>query len=303
VKNERPPGRPEGRSHRRPPGRRSSAARRRARALDVLVWAIVALTLSPIAFMVYASLSDYNDVAGGHLVDAGFVPHWENYREMWVDVDFLAFLRNSLVICSLTTVLSTLLASLAAYALARFRFRGNHAFSVAVSTTQVIPGMLFFLPLYMLYIQVDDAGLPMMNTYHGMVFLYTAMFTPASIWIMRGFFVSIPRELEDAAVIDGCSRFGAFVRIVLPISAPGIIATASFVFLLAWDEVFFAWVLTSSPDVQTVPVGLRLYMGQHATRYDLMMAAAVVSVIPVMLAFFASQRWFVKGLAAGAVKG
>lgn len=277
--------------------------RRTARALDVLVWAIVALTLSPIAFMVYASLSDYNDVAGGHLVDAGFVPHWENYREMWVDVDFLAFLRNSLVICSLTTVLSTLLASLAAYSLARFRFRGNHAFSVAVSTTQVIPGMLFFLPLYMLYIQVDDAGLPMMNTYHGMVFLYTAMFTPASIWIMRGFFVSIPRELEDAAVIDGCSRFGAFVRIVLPISAPGIIATASFVFLLAWDEVFFAWVLTSSPDVQTVPVGLRLYMGQHATRYDLMMAAAVVSVIPVMLAFFASQRWFVKGLAAGAVKG
>ena len=285
---------------------RPGPAKRKAwnrRALDALTWAIVALTLSPVAFMVYASLSDYNDVVAGHLLDAGFTPHWSNYREMWVNVDFLAFLRNSLVICGVTTVLSTFLASLAAYALARFRFKGNHGFSVAVSTTQVSPGMLFFLPLYMLYIQVDDAGLPMMNTFHGMIFLYTAMFTPASIWIMRGFFVSIPRDLEDAAVIDGCSRLGAFIRIVLPISAPGIIATASFVFLLAWDEVFFAWVLTSSPDVQTVPVGLRLYMGQHATRYDLMMAAAVVSVIPVLLTFFASQRWFIKGLAAGAVKG
>lgn len=273
------------------------------RALDALTWAIVAVTLSPIAFMVFASLSDYNDVVSGRLLSAGFVPHWSNYREMWVDVDFLAFLRNSFIICGTTTVLSTLLASLAAYALARYCFRGNHAFSVAVSTTQVIPGMLFFLPIYMLYVQIDDAGLPMMNTFHGMIFLYTAMFTPASIWIMRGFFVSIPRELEEAAVIDGCSRLGAFVRIILPISTPGLIATASFVFLLAWDEVFFAWVLTSSPDVQTVPVGLRLYMGQHATRYDLMMAAAVVSVIPVLVAFFASQRWFLKGLAAGAVKG
>ncbi len=224
---------------------------------------------------------------------------------MWVNVDFLAFLRHSLIICGLATLFSTVLASLAAYSLAGFKFRGNHPFRVAVSTTQVIPGMLFFLPLYMLYIQIDDAGLPTMNTFHGMIFLYTAMFTPASIWIMRDFFVSIPRDVEDASVIDGCSRLGAFLRIVLPISAPGIIGTASFVFLLAWDEVFFAWVLTSSPDVQTVPVGLRLYMGQHATRYDLMMAAAaaVVSVIPVLVAFFASQRWFIKGLAAGAVKG
>ena len=275
----------------------------RRRALDALTWSIVALMLSPVLFMVYASLSDYSDIAAGRLVAAHFSPHWSNYREMWRDVDFLSFLRNSLIICGLTTLCATVLASMAAYALARYRFRGNHAFSVAVSTTQVIPGMLFFLPLYMLYVQIDDAGIPMMNTYHGMVFLYTAMFTPASIWIMRGFFVSIPRELEDAAVIDGCSRLGAFVRVVLPISAPGLIATASFVFLLAWDEVFFAWVLTSTPEVQTVPVGLRLYMGQHATRYDLMMAAAVVSVVPVLLTFFASQRWFIKGLAAGAVKG
>jgi multiple sugar transport system permease protein len=135
------------------------------------------------------------------------------------------------------------------------------------------------------------------------VFLYVALFTPASIWIMRGFFVSIPRELEDAAVMDGCSRFGAFVRIVLPISAPGIVATATFVFLLAWDELFFAWVLTSTSDVQTIPVGIRLFISQFQHRYDLMMAAGAVSTLPVLFAFFAGQRYFIKGLAAGAVKG
>src|ERR1700743_1808370 len=243
---------PEGRSA--GSGRPSARPRSTERWLNLLVWAIVALTLAPVALMVYAALSDYNDVVTGNLVNASFTPHWSNYREMWVNVDFLAFLRNSLVICGFTTLFATILAALAAYSLARFRFRGNHPFSVAVSTTQVIAGMLFFLPLYMLYIQLDDAGLPMMNTYHGMIFLYTAMFTPASIWIMRGFFVAIPRDLEEAAIIDGCSRLGAFVRIVLPLSAPGLIATASFVFLLAWDEVFFAWVLTSSPDVPTLPL-------------------------------------------------
>ena len=286
-----------------PRRRRSSRAAWRARALDALTWAIVVVTLSPVAFMVVASLSDYNDVARGALATAAFTPHWSNYREMWVEVDFLSFLRNSLVICGCTTFISTIAASMAAYALARFSFRGNHPFSVAISSTQVIPGMLFFLPLYMLYVQIDDAGLPVMNTYHGMIFLYSAMFTPASIWIMRGFFVSIPRELEDAAVIDGCSRFGAFVRIVLPISAPGIIATATFVFLLAWDELFFAWVLTSSPDVQTIPVGIRLFISQFQHRYDLMMAAGAVSTLPMLIVFFAGQRYFIKGLAAGAVKG
>jgi multiple sugar transport system permease protein len=175
---------------------------------------------------------------------------------------------------------------------------------MGITITQVIPGMLFFLPLYMLFRHIgQDWGFQMLDTYHGMIFLYVALFTPASIWIIRGFFVSIPRELEDAAVIDGCSRFGAFIRIVLPISAPGIIATATFIFLLAWDELFFAWSLTSSADVQTIPVGIRLFIGQFQQRYDLMMAAATVSTLPVLIAFFACQRFFVKGLAAGAVKG
>lgn len=277
---------------------------RRSLLLNVLTWAIVVLSLLPIAWMVLSSLRNYSDIAAGNQLSAELPLRWQNYRDIWINVDFFSFFRNSLVVCGLTTLISTACALCAAYALARFRFRGARAVSLSFTVTQVIPGMLFFLPLYMLYRNVGEAwGLQMLDSMHGLVFLYVALFTPASIWIMRGFFVSIPRELEDAAVMDGCSRFGAFVRVVLPISAPGIVATATFVFLLAWDELFFAWVLTSSPDVQTVPVGIRLFINQFQHRHDLMMAAGAVSTLPMLIAFFAGQRYFIKGLAAGAVKG
>ncbi len=278
--------------------------RLRSRALNALTWTIVVVSLLPIAWMLLSSLRNYSDIAAGEQLAGGLALRWQNYRDIWVNVDFFNYFRNSLIVCGLTTLISTAVAACAAYALARFRFRGSNAFSLSITVTQVIPGMLFFLPLYMLYRNLGQSyGLVMLDTYHGLIFLYVALFTPASIWIMRGFFVSIPRELEDAAVMDGCSRFGAFVRIVLPISAPGIIATATFVFLLAWDELFFAWVLTSSADVQTIPVGIRLFISQFQHRYDLMMAAGAVSTLPVLAAFFAGQRYFVKGLAAGAVKG
>lgn len=281
-----------------------SRHRLRSGALNALTWAIVAVSLLPIVWMLLSSLRNYSDIAAGEQLGGGLALRWENYRDIWVNVDFFNYFKNSLIVCGLTTLISTAVAACAAYALARFRFRGSNAFSLSITVTQVIPGMLFFLPLYMLYRNLGQSwGLVMLDTYRGLVFLYVALFTPASIWIMRGFFVSIPRELEDAAVMDGCSRFGAFVRIVLPISAPGIIATATFVFLLAWDELFFAWVLTSTSDVQTIPVGIRLFISQFQHRYDLMMAAGAVSTLPVLVAFFAGQRYFVKGLAAGAVKG
>lgn len=276
----------------------------RARALTLFTWALVAVSLLPIVWMLLSSLCNYSDIANGEQLATHLDWRWENYRDIWVNVDFFNYFRNSLLICGLATLLSTACAVCAAYALARFRFRGANAFSLAITVTQVIPGMLFFLPLYMLYRKLgEDYGLVMLDSVQGLVFLYVALFTPASIWIMRGFFVAIPRELEDAAIMDGCSRLGAFVRIVLPLSAPGIIATATFVFLLAWDELFFAWVLTSSAEVQTIPVGIRLFISQFQHRYELMMAAGAVSTLPVLLAFFAGQRYFVKGLAAGAVKG
>jgi len=135
-----------------------------------------------------------------------------------------------------------------------------------------------------------------------MIFIYTAFFTPFSIWILRSFFASIPYELEEAARIDGCNAFQVFYKIVLPLAVPGIIATGIYVFLTAWDELLFAWILTNEQSM-TIPIGIRLFVGNYQNRYDLMMAAASVATLPVLVLFFLLQKYIVRGLTAGAVKG
>ncbi len=145
-------------------------------------------------------------------------------------------------------------------------------------------------------------GIALKGSYVGLILIYTAFFTPFSIWILRGFFAAIPVELEEAARIDGCSPFQVFWYIALPLALPGIIATGIYVFLNAWDELMFAWVLTGA-DTMTIPVGIRLFVGNYQNRFDLMMAAATVATIPVMILFFLLQKHIVKGLTAGAVKG
>ncbi|WP_028986791.1 carbohydrate ABC transporter permease [Thermicanus aegyptius] len=282
-------------------GRRGSS---RNIILNTITWVIVLLMIFPIYWMIITSLKTNDEVVRGDTRMFTFIPQFQNYVELWQTINFFGYFKNSLIISGLATVFATLFAMFAGYALARFRFRGSGIFSMGITATQMIPGMMFLLPIYLLYLKVNEwFGIPMINTFWGMVIIYTAFYTPMSIWIMRSFFVSIPRELEDAARIDGCSPFMAFVRVIMPLSLPGVIATATFAFLAAWDELLFAWVLTTTPDVQTIPVGIRLYVGQYQNRFDLLMAAATVTTIPVMIAFFATQRYFIRGMTAGAVKG
>jgi multiple sugar transport system permease protein len=145
-------------------------------------------------------------------------------------------------------------------------------------------------------------GIPVKGTYAGIVLIYSAWFLPFSIWILRGFFAAIPKELEEASLIDGCSRLQVFWFIALPLAMPGIVATGIYIFLQAWDELMFAWVLTNA-DTMTIPVGIRLFVGNYQNRFDLMMAAATVATLPVVVLFFLLQRHIVRGLTAGAVKG
>lgn len=270
--------------------------------LNALTALVVVLTLLPIVYMVIASLQTNQNLGLGRF-DL-LHPQWENYRDLWINVNFGLFFRNSLIICSATTLIATAFAALAGYALARYRFKGSHLFSLTIIGTQMIPGIMFLLPIYMIFLWIKQTtGIPMVNTFWGMILVYTAFFTPLSIWIMRGFFASLPRELEEAALIDGCTPFQAFLRVILPVTTPGLIATAVYVFLTAWDELLFAWVLNTTHDTATIPVGIRLYVGQIQNRYDLLMAAATVTTIPVLVAFFLTQKWFISGLTAGSVKG
>ncbi|MFH1362110.1 MAG: carbohydrate ABC transporter permease [bacterium] len=228
---------------------------------------------------------------------------WHNYVDMWKNVNFGLYLKNSLIICGFTMFFAMIFATFAAYALSRFRFPGSDLFSNAILATQMIPMIMYLIPIYIMFVRFTMfTGIPVKGTYPGIILIYSAWFLPFSIWILRGFFAAIPRELEEAALIDGCSRFRVFWHVALPLAIPGIIATGIYVFLTAWDELMFAWILTNA-DTQTIPVGIRLFVGNYQNRFDLMMAAAVVATLPVVVLFFMLQRHIVKGLTAGAVKG
>jgi len=281
----------------------SPHARRRLteRALDVLTWLVLAVMLAPVIWLVVSSLQDDGELATG-TYDL-LHPTLRAFTGMWKTVDFERYLANSLIICTTAALTATAFASCAGYALARFRFRGSRAFGVTVIGTQLVPGSMFLLPLFIGFIWIkQNLGIPLYDTHIGMILVYTAFFTPLAIWFMRSFFLAIPRELEDAAMVDGCTGFGAFWRIVLPNAAPGLVACFVYAFLFAWDELLFVASLTQST-AETIPVGIRNFIGNYQERTAQLMAAGVVSTLPVLIAFFATQRWLVKGLTAGAVKG
>jgi multiple sugar transport system permease protein len=281
----------------------SPKARRRLveRGLDVLTWLVLLVMLAPVLWLVISSLQDDRELATGayDLLN----PTLEAFGDMWKGVDFERYFLNSMIICTAAALLATAFASTAGYALARFRFRGSRPFGLAVIGTQLIPGSLFLLPLFMGFIWLrQNAGIGLYDTHLGMILVYTAFFTPVSIYFMRSFFLAIPRDLEEAALVDGCTPFKAFVRIVLPNAAPGLVATFVYAFLFAWDELLFASALTQST-AETIPIGIRNFIGNYQERTAELMAAGVVSTLPVLIAFFATQRWLVRGLTAGAVKG
>jgi multiple sugar transport system permease protein len=276
--------------------------------ISIVMLMFLFITLMPIGWMLFSSVKSSTDIAIGRVglsqnLEGKAVVHWENYVDMWKNVNFGLYLKNSLVICGVATLLAMVLATTAAYALSRFKFPGSDFFSNAVLATQMIPAIMYLIPLYIMFIQFTVfTGLPVKGSYWGMILIYSAFFVPFSIWILRGFFASIPRELEEAAHIDGCNAWQVFRHVALPLAMPGIIATGVYIFLTAWDELMFAWVLTNA-DTMTIPVGIRLFVGNYQNRFDLMMAAAVVATLPVVVIFFMLQRYIVQGLTAGAVKG
>jgi multiple sugar transport system permease protein len=231
------------------------------------------------------------------------IVRWRNYVDMWYNIDFGLYLRNSLIICGISMIVAMIFATMAAYAFSRFKFPGADLFGNLILATQMIPAIMYLIPLYIMFVKFNEiTGIPLKGTFPGIILIYSAFFIPFSIWILRGFFAAIPKELEEAGRIDGCSQLQVFWHIVLPLAIPGIIATGVYIFLTAWDELMFAWVLCNA-DTMTIPVGIRLFVGNYQNRFDLMMAAATVATIPVMVLFFMLQKYIIKGLTAGAVKG
>jgi multiple sugar transport system permease protein len=281
----------------------SRGARRRwaNRGLDALTWVVLAVMLAPIFWLVLSALQTNGRLAKGQ-VDL-LHPSFAAFADMWKGIDFAHYFVNSLVICSIASLAATTLAAFAGYALARFQFPGSRLFSLAVVGTQLIPGSMFLLPVFLGFIWLNQhTFVSLYDSRVGMILVYTAFFAPVATFFMRSFFVAIPKELEEAAMVDGCTRFAALWRIVLPSAAPGLIATFVYAFLFAWDELLFVAALTQNT-AETIPIGIRNFVGNYSERTADLMAAGVVSTLPVLIAFFATQRWMVRGLTAGAVKG
>ncbi|WP_150249433.1 carbohydrate ABC transporter permease [Nocardiopsis deserti] len=224
------------------------------------------------------------------------------YVDMWTTIPLARYLTNSLVVTTTATALALVVAVLAAYPLSRLRFRGRRLFSMTVLSTQMFPGILFLLPLFLIFVRMEDlTGIEFTGSYTGLIITYLTFALPFSIWMLAGYFSAIPEGLEEAAMIDGTSRIGALVRVILPVARPGILAVGVFAFITAWGEVLFASVLTDT-ETRTLSIGLKLYTSQTDTLWNELLAASVTISLPVVVAFMLVQRYLVSGLSAGAVK-
>lgn len=223
---------------------------------------------------------------------------FEAYATVVTERDFLLWLWNSLVITFSTATIGVIIASTSAYAFSRWSFPGRKAGLIFLLTTQMIPAAMLMVPIYIVSIRLG-----LVNTWRGIVVAYSVQAVPFSVWILKGYYDTIPFELEQAAMIDGVSRLGAFYRIILPLSTPALAIAFLFNFTQAWNDFLLARIMLQDPNLATWPLGLQRMVGQFQTQWGEFSAAALMVSIPVMILFLASSKWLISGLTLGSVKG
>lgn len=223
----------------------------------------------------------------------------ENFKSVFTDQPFGTWVLNSVLVASATTVVGVFLACTAAYAFSRFRFPGRRAGLMSFLVSQMFPGVLTLIPLYIIIVQWLGLG----STRTGLVLVYVTTAIPFCVWMLKGYFDTIPRELEESALIDGASPPMIFFRIVLPLAKPAVAVTALFSFMTGWNEFILAATFMDEEIKYTGPVGLRFFVGGFSQQWGYFAAGAIIVAIPVMLLFFFLQKYLVSGLTAGSVKG
>lgn len=222
-----------------------------------------------------------------------------NFRSLFTDQPFARWLLNSVIVATATTLLGVFLACTAAYAFSRFRFPGRRTGLMSFLVSQMFPGTLMLIPLYIIVVQWLGLG----STYTGLVLVYCTIAIPFCVWMMKGYFDTIPKELEESALIDGASQAMIFFRIVLPLAKPAVAVTALFSFMTGWNEFIIAATFMNREDMYTGPVGLRFFVGGFSQQWGYFAAGSIIAAIPVMVLFMFLQKYLVSGLTAGAVKG
>ncbi|MEV8145216.1 carbohydrate ABC transporter permease [Specibacter sp. NPDC078709] len=267
----------------------------------VTITALSIFTIIPIYVMVISGLKPLQDVQGAFT----WWPEQltiQPYIDMWKTVPLADYFMNSVVVSTVATILSLIIAIFAAYAVSRYTFRGRSLFSGAVLSTQMLPGVLFLLPLFLIFVNINtNFGVQLVGTRAGLIITYLTFSLPFSIWMLAGYFNGIPRDLDEAATVDGCGPMRTLFTIILPTARPGLVAVAIYSFMTSWGEVLFASVMTTDAN-RTLAVGLQLYSTQTNVYWNQIMAASVVVSIPIVIGFLLLQKNFVAGLTAGAVK-
>jgi arabinogalactan oligomer/maltooligosaccharide transport system permease protein len=269
----------------------------RGAAYAVLLF-FAALAVYPITQIITISLRPVDQLLSTSLA---FIPEnasLGNYRELLFETPFLRWMGNSLLVSAVVTVTGVALASTAGYALSRFRFFGRGSLLSGLLVTQMFPATMLLLPLYVLLIKLQ-----LLNSYLGIVVIYTATALPFCVWQMKGYYDTIPVALEEAARIDGCSPWQVFYKVVFPLAAPALVITALFSFMTAWNEYVVANVVLQDTGMFTLPLGLKLFQSTLTTQWGLYAAGSLLVSIPVVALFLFLSRYLISGLTLGAVKG
>jgi multiple sugar transport system permease protein len=273
-----------------------SRAGKTVRIVALGIWLII--TLFPLYWIVVTAVKPRRDIY------AFPVEYWpqtfslENFVNLFAVSNFGTYLMNSIIVSVVAAVLVTLISLLSGYVIARFEFRAKSAILMAFLVTQMIPGFIALGPLYQLMV-----NLGLVNDRSGLVLVYIAMCIPFSTIMLRGFFENVPDALEEAAMIDGCSRLGALFRVLVPIMTPGIVAAFIFNFVSCWNELFLSVTLMTSDANKTVPTAINGFITSYNIDWGSMSAAAVLTIIPTMVMFAFASKYIVQGLTSGAVKG
>jgi N,N'-diacetylchitobiose transport system permease protein len=253
----------------------------------------------PVYWMLNTSLKPISEVMTTTPLFLPLHPTLSTFVAAITETDFLVNLRNSVVVVGITLVVSTILAFFATAALTRFRFRGRRAFMVIILAVQMLPPTALLIPTFLVFNALNLVG-----TYLGLILAYVASVLPFSIWVMRGFFISVPIEIEEAAKVDGASTWRILWNVLFPLVAPGVISTSIFAFITAWNEYIVAYTFMKDQNMYTLPIWLASFTTPHTgTDFGGQMAASVLFSLPVVVFFLIIQRKLVTGIAAGAVNG
>lgn len=267
--------------------------------LNLLAWSIVLAVAFPLIWMVLTSIKPQSEL---FRIPPSILPQsvtFEHYRQLLEETPFLKYFANSVLLACSTTVLVVVVGTLGAFSLVRFRYPGRDRMALLVLATYLLPSVVLIIPLYLLMVWIGVA-----NSLFSLVIAYTTFSLPYALWLLRSFMAGIPADLESAALVDGASRLGAFVDVILPQALPGIISTTLFTFILAWNEYLYALVLVNTDEARPLTTGvMNMLVTSFNIEWSLLMAAAVLMSLPLIVIFAFLQSYLTRGFGAGGVKG